>query len=134
MDRKLLGVLTHSGVDDIGGTSLNERIAKEGGAPQSQKFFTAEEMEEFLVNHGHTPVLTNSAYDQLEGQPDVKALPPMPTVSTRWKPILDRGIRERINAEDATILMDEAPFQELGRVASYKTGTCGARKSGNLCL
>ena len=36
MDRKLLGVLTHSGVDDIGGTSLNERIAKEGGAPQSQ--------------------------------------------------------------------------------------------------
>ncbi|HBO87436.1 MAG TPA: dehypoxanthine futalosine cyclase [Verrucomicrobia bacterium] len=121
MDRKLLGVLTHSGVDDIGGTSLNERIAKEGGAPQSQKFFTAEEMEEFLVNHGHTPVLTNSAYDQLEGQPDVKALPPMPTVSTRWKPILDRvELGERINAEDATILMDEAPFQELGRVAAKK--------------
>ena len=121
MDRKLLGVLTHSGVDDIGGTSLNERIAKEGGAPQSQKFFTAEEMEEFLVNHGHTPVLTNSAYDQLEGQPDVKALPPMPTVSTRWKPILDRvELGERINSEDATILMDEAPFQELGRVAAKK--------------
>ena len=121
MDRKLLSVLTHSGVDDIGGTSLNERIAKEGGAPQSQKFFTAEEMEEFLVNHGHTPVLTNSAYDQLEEQPDVKALPPMPTVSTRWKPILDRvELGERINAEDATILMDEAPFQELGRVAAKK--------------
>lgn len=121
MDRKLLGVLTHSGVDDIGGTSLNERIAKEGGAPQSQKFFTAEEMEEFLTNHGHTPVLTNSAYEQLEGQPDVKALPPMPTVSTRWKPILDRvEAGERLNAEDATILMDEAPFQELGRVAAKK--------------
>ena len=29
---QLVGVLTHSGVDDIGGTSLNERIAKEGGA------------------------------------------------------------------------------------------------------
>ncbi len=121
MDRKLLGVLTHSGVDDIGGTSLNERIAKEGGAPQSQKFFTAEEMEEFLTNHGHTPVLTNSAYEQLEGQPDVKAKPPMPTVSTRWKPILDRvEAGERLNAEDATILMDEAPFQELGRVAAKK--------------
>jgi len=121
MDRKLLGVLTHSGVDDIGGTSLNERIAKEGGAPQSQKFFTAEEMEEFLTNHGHTPVLTNSAYEQLEGQPDVKAKPPTPTVSTRWKPILDRvEAGERLNAEDATILMDEAPFQELGRVAAKK--------------
>ena len=66
MDRKLLGVLTHSGVDDIGGTSLNERIAKEGGAPQSQKFFSAKEMEEFLINHGHTPVLTNSAYEEVK--------------------------------------------------------------------
>ncbi len=66
MDRKLLGVLTHSGVDDIGGTSLNERIAKEGGAPQSQKFFSAGEMEAFLINLGHTPVLTNSAYGGLK--------------------------------------------------------------------
>ena len=121
MDRKLLGVLTHSGVDDIGGTSLNERIAKEGGAPQSQKFFTAQEMEDFLINHGHLPVLTNSIYDQLEGQPDVNKRPAMPTLSTRWKPILDRVEKgERISAEDATILMDEAPFQELGRVAAKK--------------
>ena len=121
MDRKLLGVLTHSGVDDIGGTSLNERIAKEGGAPQSQKFFTAQEMEDFLINHGHLPVLTNSIYDQLEGQPDVNKRPAMPTLSTRWKPILDRVEKgERIGAEDATILMDEAPFQELGRVAAMK--------------
>ena len=121
MDRKLLGVLTHSGVDDIGGTSLNERIAKEGGAPQSQKFFTAQEMEDFLINHGHLPVLTNSIYDQLEGQPDVNKRPAMPTLSTRWKPILDRVEKgERIGAEDATILMDEAPFQELGRVAAKK--------------
>ena len=121
MDRKLLGVLTHSGVDDIGGTSLNERIAKEGGAPQSQKFFTAQEMEDFLINHGHLPVLTNSIYDQLEGQPDVNKRPATPTLSTRWKPILDRVEKgERIGAEDATILMDEAPFQELGRVAAKK--------------
>ena len=121
MDRKLLGVLTHSGVDDIGGTSLNERIAKEGGAPQSQKFFTAQEMEDFLINHGHLPVLTNSIYDQLESQPDVNKRPAMPTLSTRWKPILDRVEKgERIGAEDATILMDEAPFQELGRVAAKK--------------
>ncbi len=118
MDRKLLGVLTHSGVDDIGGTSLDERIAKAGGAPQSQKFFSAEEMEEFLSNHGHTPVLTNSAYEQLDGQPDVNAIPEAPAVSSRWKLILDWvEAGERINAEDAAILYNDAPFQELGRVA-----------------
>ncbi|HEY5621266.1 MAG TPA: cyclic dehypoxanthinyl futalosine synthase [Pontiella sp.] len=121
MDRKLLGVLTHSGVDDIGGTSLDERIAKAGGAPQSQKFFSAGEMEDFLVNHGHTPVLTNSAYEQVDGQPDVDAIPEKAVVSTRWKPILDRiEAGERLSAEDAVILMDEAPFQELGRVAALK--------------
>jgi dehypoxanthine futalosine cyclase len=121
MDRKLLGVLTHSGVDDIGGTSLEERIAKEGGAPQSQKFFTAKEMEDFLLNHGHTPVLTNSVYDQIEGQPDVKAIPEAPVVSSRWKTILDRvEAGERINAEEAAIIYDEAPFQELGRVAAKR--------------
>ncbi|VGO20896.1 cyclic dehypoxanthinyl futalosine synthase [Pontiella sulfatireligans] len=118
MDRKLLGVLTHSGVDDIGGTSLDERIAKAGGAPQSQKFFSAEEMGEFLINHGHTPVLTNSAYEQINGQPDVDAIPAVPAVSSRWKTILDRvEAGERINAFDAQIIYDEAPFQELGRVA-----------------
>ena len=118
MDRKLLGVLTHSGVDDIGGTSLDERIAKEGGAPTSQKFFTAQEMEDFLSNLGHIPVLTNSIYAQVEGQPDVNAMPEMPVVSSRWKTILDRvEAGERINAEEAAIIYDEAPFQELGRVA-----------------
>jgi dehypoxanthine futalosine cyclase len=121
MDRKLLGVLTHSGVDDIGGTSLDERIAKAGGAPQSQKFFSAEEMEAFLTNHGHTPVLTNSAYEQVEGQPDVDAIPDVPAVSSRWKTILDRiEAGERLSAEDAVVLHDEAPFQELGRVADLK--------------
>jgi len=116
MDRKLLGVLTHSGVDDIGGTSLDERVAKAAGAPQGQKFFSAEEMEEFLINHGHTPVLTNSAYEE---PPSTKhqAL----STSSRWKPILDRvEAGERLSADDAVILHDEAPFQELGRVADLR--------------
>ena len=66
-------------------------------------------------------VLTNSVYDQFKGQPNVKSIPKMPTISTRWKPILDRvEAGERLNAEDATILIDEAPFQELGRVAALK--------------
>ncbi len=117
MDRKLLGVLTHSGVDDIGGTSLDERVAKAAGAPQNQKFFSAEEMEEFLVNHGHTPVLTNSAYAGLETGTRHQAL----GTSSRWKPILDQvEAGERLSAEDAVILHDEAPFQELGRVANLR--------------
>lgn len=120
MDRKLLGVLTHAGVDDIGGTSLDERVARAAGAPQSQKFFSAEEMEEFLVNHGHTPVLTNSVYEDLKLETrDLK--PETTPVSIRWKNILDRvEAGERLNAEDAVILHDEALFQELGRVADLR--------------
>ncbi len=131
MDRKLLGVLTHSGVDDIGGTSLDERIAKAGGAPQSQKFFAAEEMEEFLRNHGHEPVLTNSAYETVmldaghlrkDGRlADEGSEHQASSIHPRWKPILDRVEKgERLNAADAAILLDEAPFQELGRVAARK--------------
>lgn len=117
MDRKLLGVLTHSGVDDIGGTSLDERVAKAAGAPQSQKFFSAGEMEEFLINHGHTPVLTNSAYEGTRCQ----ALGTSRHTTSRWKPILDRvEAGERLSAEDAVLLHDTAPFQELGRVADLR--------------
>ena len=120
MDRKLLGVLTHSGVDDIGGTSLNERIAKDGGAPQSQKFFSAEEMEEFLINHGHTPVLTNSAYEGIRHEALGTRDKELSTGSS-WKSILDRAeAGERLSAEDAIILHEEAPFQELGRVADLR--------------
>ncbi len=118
MDRKLLGILTHSGVDDIGGTSLNERVAKAAGAPQSQKFFSAGEMEEFLINHGHAPVLTNSAYENIE--PPTGHLQ-MAASSSRWKKILNQVEEgKRLSAEDAVILHDEAPFQELGRVADLR--------------
>ncbi|MEA2068666.1 MAG: cyclic dehypoxanthinyl futalosine synthase, partial [Verrucomicrobiota bacterium] len=130
MDRKLLGVLTHSGVDDIGGTSLDERIAKEGGAPQSQKFFSAEEMEEFLRNHFHTPVLTNSAYESLkpetgnlkaEGAEEEQFEFQVSGFKSQWRDILDRVEKgERLSAGDAVVLHDEAPFQELGRVADLR--------------
>jgi len=119
MDRKLLGVLTYSGIDDIGGTSLDERVAKAAGAPQGQKFFSAEEMEEFLANHFQTPVLTNSTYANIEqGTSNKEHRTPS---SFHWKPILDRvEAGERLSAEDAVILHDEAPFQEMGRVADLR--------------
>lgn len=116
MDRKLLGVLTHSGVDDIGGTSLDERVAKAAGAPQSQKFFSAEEMEAFLANHGWEPVLTNSTYANIEQGMSNKEYR-----TFQWESILKRvGNGERLGAEDAVVLYDEAPFQELGRVADLR--------------
>ncbi len=61
-DLKLLGVLTHAGVDDIGGTSLAERIARAAGAPPTHAFVSTEEMTAFLEDLGLEPVLTHSAY------------------------------------------------------------------------
>ncbi|RKX46390.1 MAG: dehypoxanthine futalosine cyclase [Verrucomicrobia bacterium] len=128
MDRKLLGVLTHSGVDDIGGTSLDERVAKAAGAPQSQKFFSAEEMEEFLRNHFQTPVLTNSVYENVKletgnwkPEKDENFKFQVSGFKFRWQAILDRvEAGERLNAEDAVLLHDTAPFHELGRVADLR--------------
>ncbi len=65
--RKLLGVLTHAGVDDIGGTSLAERIARAAGAPPTHAFASTEEMTAFLEDLGLAPVLTNSAYGRSMG-------------------------------------------------------------------
>ena len=113
MDRRLLGVLLHSGVDDMGGTSLNERIAKAAGAPESQKFFSAEEMEEFIRNLELEPVLTNSIYENLP--------PPSPPPKQKkevWRKILAKAERfERLREEEAVELYQTAPFQALGRVA-----------------
>ncbi|WP_372846846.1 cyclic dehypoxanthinyl futalosine synthase [Pontiella sp.] len=131
MDRKLLGVLTHSGVDDIGGTSLDERIAKAGGAPQSQKFFSAEEMEAFLVNHGHQPVLTNSAYENVildagglktDGTAaDETSAYRVASTTPKWKTILDNVEQgNRLGFDEAVELLENAPFQQLGRVANLK--------------
>jgi len=66
-DRKLLGVLTHAGVDDIGGTSLSERIARAAGAPPTHAFASTEEMTAFLEDLGLAPVLTDSAYGRSMG-------------------------------------------------------------------
>ena len=119
MDRKLLGVLLHSGVDDIGGTSLNERVARAAGAPQSQKFFSAVEMEEFLRNHGCDPVLTNSAYGSLE--PVGTGAPQVLSRSSELGRLLEKPLSGgRLDAAEAERLYAEAPFQELGRAAAER--------------
>ena len=47
-DHKLLQVLLHSGVDDLGGTSLSERIAKSAGAPAGRHFWAPSEIDSFV--------------------------------------------------------------------------------------
>ena len=37
LDRKLLQTLLFSGADDIGGTSIDERIARSAGAPDQSR-------------------------------------------------------------------------------------------------
>ena len=124
-DRKLLGVLTRSGADDVGGTSLAERIARAAGAPVSQAFASPEEMAAFLTDLGLEPILVNSAYQPAE-QPEDKrraaraATAPQPVASPsgRARDALARAAAgERLSAEDAVVMHDEAPFQLLGELA-----------------
>jgi dehypoxanthine futalosine cyclase len=115
MDRKLLGALMHGGVDDIGGTSLNERIAKAAGAPERYRFLAAEEMTDFIRRLGLEPVLTNSAYE------GVVAMPPAPGMPGRWSAALARAEDgKRVSGDEAVLLHDDAPMAELGRVADLR--------------
>ena len=67
VDRKLLQVLTHAGADDVGGTSLDERIARAAGAPEDHRIATVAEMEEFLRDLGLEGILVNSRYEAVGG-------------------------------------------------------------------
>ncbi|NLX26102.1 MAG: dehypoxanthine futalosine cyclase [Lentisphaerae bacterium] len=80
-------------------------------------------MEGFLRNHGHEPVLTNSVYDHCRRG----ILPHYAPAETTQQDaastikILNRvESGERLSSEDAVILLDVAPFQELGRVAALR--------------
>ncbi len=67
VDRKMLGVLAHSGADDVGPTSLDERIARAAGAPDARRMLGVDEMREFLSGLGLKPVLVSSAYREPGG-------------------------------------------------------------------
>lgn len=132
VDRKLLQVLLHGGVDDIGGTSLDERIARAAGAPPSQCFSTVEEMTAFIQGLGFRPALVNSSYQPARQAGEVPSPTPAPAAggSTRgratrppdaWAAILARaGQGERISADEALVLHDEAPLHALGTAAQRR--------------
>ncbi|MEI6514676.1 MAG: cyclic dehypoxanthinyl futalosine synthase [bacterium] len=127
VDRKLLQVLLQSGADDIGGTSLEERIARAAGAPQSQRFASIGEMEAFITDLGLRPSLVNSRYEVTS----------VPDSASRWiapsgrdltppgglrPPLLTQALNKaeagkRLSSEEAVILHDKAPLHQLGMLA-----------------
>ena len=115
LDRKLLQVLLHGGADDVGGTSIDERIARSAGAPDDSIFRSVDEMETFIQELGFHPVLTSSTYGSHAARP---FKPVVRSEDASWRDALDKA-REgiRLTADEAIRLHDTAPFQELGRVA-----------------
>ncbi len=115
LDRKLLQTLLFCGADDIGGTSIDERIARAAGAPDDCSFHDPDEMAAFIRELGFDSVLTSSLYDhQSDGRPQVHLAP---EVSQARKALHRAQNGQRLNAEEAVLLHDIVPFHELGRLA-----------------
>jgi dehypoxanthine futalosine cyclase len=115
LDRKLLQTLLFCGADDIGGTSIDEQIARSAGASDECSFHSPEEMAAFVRALGLRPVLTNSLY----GRPHQELAPARvrPDTLRAWKLLRRAEEGRRLEAEEAVLLHDTLPFQELGRVA-----------------
>jgi dehypoxanthine futalosine cyclase len=119
VDRKLLEVLARSGVDDLGGTSREERIARAAGAPRDHRFVSVPDMFAFVRRLGLVPRLVNSVYAGTEqartGRRKVSRAAP---ARAGVEALLERAAAgERLSGEAAVILHDEAPFQRLGELA-----------------
>jgi len=134
VDRKLLQVLLQGGVDDIGGTSLDERIARAAGAPQSQRFAAVDEMSAFISDLGLTPSLVNSRYENpklshlhplpLRERAGVRgdaSAPPLQSPTAELAHALEKASRgDRLSAAEAVILHDQADVNELGALANRR--------------
>ena len=115
LDRKLLQTLIHGGADDIGGTSIDEQIARSAGAPDDSVFHSIEEMAEFVRDLGFRPILTNSIYSI---RSEAASMPTVSSGHSQAERILQKARGgERLSAEEAVLLHDRAPFQKLGQVA-----------------
>lgn len=120
VDRKLLQVLLEGGVDDVGGTSLDERIAKAAGAPTGQRFGSAGEMVSFISQLGLEPRLVNSRYEATEcASAPAPAIPSEPPAPSSLLPTALRKAREgqRLSAPEAVALLAEAELGPLGVLA-----------------
>jgi len=120
VDRKLLQVLLEGGVDDVGGTSLDERIAKAAGAPTGQRFGSVREMASFITDLGLTPRLVNSRYETAEPGTSLSIAPPEqpPADSATLSMALNKARNgERLLASEAIALLNEAGLDQLGTLA-----------------
>ncbi len=116
LDRKLLQTLLYCGADDVGGTSINEQIARSAGAPDDSKFSSIQEITEFIRDMDFNPVMTNSIY---AGTASVNH---SSITTDKFRCDVGNVLKlaetgNRLSAEQAILLHDEAPFYELGRVA-----------------
>jgi len=121
LDRKLLQVLVRCVVDDIGGTSLDERIAKAAGGSNSCCFYSIDEMDGFLTQLDLEPVLVNSIYESPEkenaesaGEPEKVVIDGLASLTAK---VADNA---RVSAEEAVMLHDKCSFAELGRLANLR--------------
>jgi dehypoxanthine futalosine cyclase len=120
MDRKLLQTMLFSGADDVGGTSINEQIARSAGAGDESKFSSPQEMEQFIRDLGFQPILCSSIYDHASTTDKVNT-PRISKPSKSYQTILSKAeTGERLNLEEAVFLHDKVPFQELGRIANRR--------------
>lgn len=115
LDRKLLQTLLFCGADDIGGTSIDEQIARSAGASSDCSFHSPDEMAAFIRELGFRPMLTSSVYSRAGRTPSpVRVRPDTPPA---WRALRRAQEGERLGAEQAALLHDALPFYELGRVA-----------------
>ncbi|MBN2591485.1 MAG: dehypoxanthine futalosine cyclase [Sedimentisphaerales bacterium] len=120
MERKLLQTMLFSGADDVGGTSINEQIARAAGAGDDSKFSSPKEMENFILNLELEPVLCNSIYKQSSTRKHEIKSNTITSIEI-YKDILDKAENgQRLSLEEAVILHDKVPFHELGRLANKR--------------
>lgn len=116
VDRKLLGVLTYAGADDVGPTSLDERIARAAGAPDERRMPGVDAMRAFLASLGLNPVLVDSAYRQ---EPKTASATTGAAASdAELQEALERArTSARLSPAQAIALHDRADLHELGLLA-----------------
>ena len=134
VDRKLLEVLTRCGVDDLGGTSQEERIAKAAGAPPDHRFISMDDMFTFVKRLALEPCLVNSIYEQADESEDARpnetaepgraaglgdrgASPAQSSSTVLETALAKASAGKRLSTEDAVRLHEDVPFQVLGHLA-----------------
>jgi dehypoxanthine futalosine cyclase len=124
MDRKLLQVLLQAGVDDIGGTSLDERIARAAGAGIDGRFRSIPEMSAFIAGLGFEPCLVDSLYRKpaTTSASHVTPPPPRPTASPAdADAALAKALDgQRLSAAESVALLDGADLWQLGVAANRR--------------